>query len=117
MTPARLIVDLAKAGITLAVRGDKLIVNGPQHLLTEHVLRQLKTHKAAIMPLVKVDWARRTAYLLNKVNDPDRRADLREQFEERAAIAEIDGGLPRDEAERIGYEQIRHEIESGVGHV
>ncbi|MFD2112546.1 hypothetical protein [Thiorhodococcus fuscus] len=34
-------------------------------------------------------------------------ADLREYFEERAAIAEFDGGLSRSEAERQAYDLTR----------
>jgi hypothetical protein len=57
------------------------------------------------------DWSRQASALLNKVDDPDRRAGLRFEFEERIAICIIDGNLPQDEAERIAYEQIRSAVE------
>ena len=34
-------------------------------------------------------------------------ADLREAFEERAAIVEFDGGLSRSDAERLAWECVR----------
>ena len=51
-------------------------------------------------------WARRASSLLNGIADPTLRADLRERFEERAGIIEFDGNLPRDEAERLAYEEL-----------
>lgn len=51
-------------------------------------------------------WARRASSLLNAITDPTLRADLRERFEERAGIIEFDGNLPRDEAERLAYEEL-----------
>lgn len=51
-------------------------------------------------------WARQAASLLGQVRDDGWRDDLRQRFEERAAICEIDGGLPRAEAERIAFEAL-----------
>lgn len=51
-------------------------------------------------------WARQAAALLAQVRDDALRDDLRYRFEERAAICEIDGGLPRVEAERIAFESL-----------
>ena len=65
--------------------------------------------------LLQPDWARQVSAMLAEIDDPDVRADLRFQFEERVAIAEIDGGLPVDEAERIAFEQVRHEAERIMG--
>ena len=53
------------------------------------------------------EWARRAAALLADVPDPERRGDLRELFEHRAAIAEYHGGLERTEAERLAFEALR----------
>jgi hypothetical protein len=57
-------------------------------------------------------WSRQASALIASIEDSDIRADLRERFEERVAICEIDGNLPTDEAERIAYEQIRQAIEN-----
>lgn len=39
-----------------------------------------------------------------KCRGVDDEENLKEAFEERAAIMEFDGGLPREEAERLAYE-------------
>ncbi|HEX8911605.1 MAG TPA: hypothetical protein VF796_04540 [Humisphaera sp.] len=49
-------------------------------------------------------WARRVDALLAGVGDDGRRADLRLFYEERAAVAEFDGGLARFAAERWAFE-------------
>jgi hypothetical protein len=51
-------------------------------------------------------WSRRAAALLAGIENVERRADLRERFEERAGIMEYDGILPRDEAERLAFEDL-----------
>ncbi len=52
-------------------------------------------------------WARQAAALLATVADPDRRVDLRELFEHRAALCEFDGGLSRTDAERIAFAELQ----------
>ena len=59
-------------------------------------------------------WAKRAAVLLASIDDADRRADLRECFEERAAICEYHGGMSRDEAERMAFEEIRCQLREGA---
>lgn len=44
--------------------------------------------------------------MIAAVRDESQRDDLRLRFEERAAICEIDGKLPRAEAERIAFESL-----------
>jgi hypothetical protein len=41
-------------------------------------------------------------------------ADLRNAFEERAAIAEFDGGLDRDAAERLAWAEVTGKSEGGA---
>jgi len=60
--------------------------------------------KAAIPPDL---WYRAAVALIEKQPDPDRRANLRERFEHRAAVAEYDGGLSRPEAERLAFRELR----------
>ena len=56
-------------------------------------------------------WARQAASLLAQVRDDALRDDLRQRFDERAAICEIDGELSRTEAERIAFESLVQAIE------
>lgn len=51
-------------------------------------------------------WAKQAAALIASVQSDDQRDDLRQRFEERAAICEIDGQLARSEAERIAYDGV-----------
>jgi hypothetical protein len=51
-------------------------------------------------------WARQASALIAGVRDDDVRDELRLRFEERAAICEYDGKLPRAEAERIAYDAL-----------
>jgi hypothetical protein len=51
-------------------------------------------------------WARQASALIGKVRDDERRDDLHLRFEERAAICEFDGKLPRAEAERVAHDEI-----------
>jgi hypothetical protein len=113
MSAARLISDLHRQGFTLSVNVDKLIVEGPVNLMTDALKAELTRHKPALLLLCRVDWARRASHLLSKINDPDHRADLRFQFEERASVYEYDGNLTRDEAERLAYLELAKAVEGG----
>ena len=61
----------------------------------------MSTHEATVSR-----WSRQAAALLAGVRDEQQRDDLRLRFEERAAICEIDGKLPRAEAERVAHDEI-----------
>jgi hypothetical protein len=51
-------------------------------------------------------WARQVQALIGKVRDDEMREDLHLRFEERAAICEFDGKLPRAEAEKVAHDEI-----------
>ena len=51
------------------------------------------------------------------MRDDGVRDELRLRFEERAAICEYDGKLPRAEAERIAYDALVSAARELVGHV
>jgi hypothetical protein len=67
----------------------------------------IATAMAAIPPDL---WYRAAVVLIEQQPDPDRRAELRELFEYRAAVAEYDGGLARSEAERIAFRELRMKV-------
>jgi len=46
--------------------------------------------------------------LIDRQANPERRAELREWFEYRAAIGEYDGELTRQEAERLAFRTLRN---------
>ena len=78
MTALELFATLRQLGVTLIPRVDRLKVDAPQGVLTEELRQAMRTHKTALLDLV-------------------------EAFEERAAIAEYCGRLPRGEAERLAW--------------
>lgn len=58
-----------------------------------------------------VCWAQQAAALLSLIDDDDLRADLRYLFEEREAIACIDGHLSADDAGRLAFGELRGAIQ------
>ena len=85
MRPSDLVADLTGRGITLAVEGDHLAIEGDNDILTDAIVEELRTHKPEIIRLLRCQ------------SDPD----LHELFEERAGIMEHDAGLPQAIAERL----------------
>jgi hypothetical protein len=76
MTTVELLQDLHARDIRLTVEGNRLTYDAPEGVVTEEVLTLLRQHKVAIL----------------------------EMWEERAAICEFEGGLPREAAERLAWE-------------
>jgi TubC N-terminal docking domain len=72
--------ELETRGMRLSVDRGKLAVDFPKGVLDEATRRLIQDHKKALLETLHAD-------------------DLREHFEERAAILEYDAGLPRPEAE------------------
>lgn len=106
MTVETMIDDLLGKGVTLECCGDKLRVRGPA-LVVSAMEDDLRIRKPEILAALAQAWARKAAAaLLASVKDHELRADLRYQFEERAAICECDGGMSRAEAERFAFEEI-----------
>lgn len=103
MTTMALLDELHAHDVHLAVQGARLTYDAPVGALTPDLRASLVTRKPEVLAVLGGDWYGAAAALLDQVNDPDRRDDLRFIFEERAAIAEYDGNLPRIEAERVAY--------------
>lgn len=72
--------ELETRGMRLSVDRGKLAVDFPKGVLDEATRRLIQDHKKGLLEALHAD-------------------DLREHFEERAAILEYDAGLPRPEAE------------------
>jgi hypothetical protein len=78
-----LIQETRERGIRLIAEGPHLIVDAPKGALIPELREALSRHKAEILAILEAQSH-----------------DLREIYEERAAIMEHAGGLPRQEAER-----------------
>ena len=88
MTAFAAVQAARQLGVTLKVEGSDLLLeaNRPPPAA---ILEQLVRHKRAVVELLQLD---------NEIlADPG----LRFEFEERAAIAEFEGGLTRQDAERL----------------
>lgn len=57
-------------------------------------------------------WYRAALVLIERQPDATRRAELRAQFEHRAAMGQYEGGLTRPEAERVAFRELRQKAAS-----
>lgn len=86
------------AGFVVALVGDRLDVTPTRTALTESQRDYIKEHRADIVSQLSKTKTAQSNELLQ---------DIREQIEERAAIMEYDGGLPRHDAEQAATRAIR----------
>lgn len=109
MTGEVVLQQLRERDIRLTASGDRLVVDAPRGVLTEQLRDALRERKAELLAILTAPdhWARQAAGLLATVADPDRRADLRELFEHRAAVCEYDGELGRADAERLAFGELQ----------
>ncbi len=94
MSAGTLLRDLTSRGVLLAARGSRLVVDGPSDALSDRVVEELRALKPEILAL------------LSTTREDSRwdAADWEAYFDERAAVREYDGGLPRGEAEQLAFE-------------
>ena len=90
MTAAEALRTARAAGIDIRLDGDDLILEAPSPP-SESVLDALSRNKTEVVALLRLG------------NDCWSDEDWQVYFEERAGIAEFDGGLPRPEAELLAY--------------
>lgn len=92
MTAARALEAAAQAGIAIEVDGGDLILTAPAPPAPD-LLELLRSHKTAIVSLLRGNHAWSAE-------------DWQALYDERAAIMEFDGGLPRSEAEARAAEEV-----------
>jgi hypothetical protein len=108
MSAAEALAQARSSGIRLRIDGDDLALEASAPPPAE-VLDLLVQHKAEIVTLLLLG------------NDGWSDEDWREFFDERAGIAEFDGGLPRDQAEAqafsccVGEWLLRNPVQSPSG--
>jgi len=91
MSAADALAAARTAGLDLRVDGQDLVLNAPAQP-PQAILDLLAQHKAGVIEILRAQ-------------DEDWPADEWPAFyDERAAIAEFDGGLPRPEAETLAFE-------------
>lgn len=108
MSTRALLADLAIADICIEARRDRLHVEVPAGAMTDELIQYLREYKAELLRLLTAESATPAAAPENATPAAEPLSavtlladeDTREFFEERAAIAEYDGELSRDEAEQ-----------------
>ncbi|MBQ0820241.1 hypothetical protein KBI52_08460 [Microvirga sp. HBU67558] len=75
--------------------GERLIIDGPTRALTDEIVAAVQTKKADLLQLIRPLEDRQCWHA----------EDWQAYFDERAAIREHDGGLPRVEAEHLALEE------------
>lgn len=90
MSAAEALKQARKAGIRIGIDGNDLVLYGSGERPIQ-VLDLLRQHKSEIL------------MLLRRGRDGWSGADWREFLDERAAVAEFEGGLPRDQAEAQAF--------------
>ena len=91
MSALAALTEFRGRGVEITLDGGDLVVVGAD-LLTDDEVERLRRHKPELVALLRSHGSIWTA------------EEWRAHFEERAAIAENDGDLPRPEAERLAFE-------------
>jgi hypothetical protein len=102
-----LLKEAQAAGLTVEVQGNRLYLRGPRR--AEPIARRLLAHKSEVLVALTARPALTPAVLparalVLRVEDLD--PALRIDWEERAAILEYEGGLPRERAEAVALTEI-----------
>jgi hypothetical protein len=97
MVGLSLLAEADAAGLTVTADGGRLVVRGPRR--AEPLARRLIENKLAVLPLV------------NGHLPPDWHV----AWDERSAIMEYDGGLPRERAEALALADILAQMTNRPG--
>ena len=108
----KILDNAERLGIEMRVAGGA-IECCPRGALPDELRRRIVENKAELVAVLSSpsEWVRKAAQLLSQVEDTDLRADLRYCYEERCGIAEYDGGLDRDDAEKLAYHELLRAME------
>src|SRR5262245_58417074 len=93
-----LLEQARSAGLTVSVRGDKLVIRGPRR--AGPLAEQLLAHKGEVID----------ALTLESLIPADLPADWHFLWDERAAIVEYDGQLPRQRAEALALADVLQQM-------
>jgi len=94
MNATEILAEISANDCRACIEGENILLSGPR-LLPRAIVNQIREHKAELLKMLASSDAGTIPPLT-----PGERADIDEAIDERAAIQEYDGGLPRPEAER-----------------
>jgi hypothetical protein len=106
-----LLADLRRVGVALSIKGDRLAFDAPAGTMTPELRALMVTCKPELLAVLAGDYLIAAATLVKRVLDPDKREALINQFDERAAILELDGNTSRGDAERQAYIAMARAVE------
>jgi len=107
-TAADVLIELHQRGIEITIRGDRfgLRPKGKAPEWLKGVMRQLRPELTDLLSDPRRRWKEQGDALLATVDDPAPREDLQHIFDEREAIASVDGGLDDDRAGQLAYREL-----------
>ena len=112
LAPAELLVELHRLGVRAAIKCDALSLR-PATRVSPSLLEAVRVSKAEIMALLadpRRRWRVQAEAVIGKVEGRDLRQDLLDVFDEREAIASVDGGMGDDAAGQLAYETLLQEL-------
>ncbi len=107
-TAPGLLVELDRLGIRVTLKGDRISLQ-PTSLIPPVLLvvaRERKTDVVALLAEPRRRWSAQAQALLAPVTDQALREDLLYMFDEREAIASVDGRLSDDLAGELAYREL-----------
>lgn len=107
-TAVDLLLELDRVGVQATLKGERISLQPASTLPAEllALARDLKPDLTVLLDDPRRRWHEQTSALLASIADDAVRDDLRHIFDEREAIASIDGGLDDDHSGQIAYETI-----------
>lgn len=119
MDASKLVLAVRRLGVAIKAEGDRVLVR-PAASLPDELRAELRIHRIELVRFLTtvansgdLDWGPEQFFYKPDAWPTGLPIDVIETLEERAAIAEYDGGLTRVEAERLAIESLRTNIQSG----
>jgi hypothetical protein len=108
VTATPLLNRLADMDVRLSAAEGRLIVDGPEEILTDQLLATVRHYRSTLLELVAQDYTFPAAAAVRELLSRWPEAQ-REAFEERAGIIQHLAGLRREEAESEALNQVLDE--------
>ena len=112
LAPVEILIELHRLGVRVAAKDNTLSFR-PASRAPPPLLEEVRASKAEILALLATPrrrWILQAEATIKKINDQDLRQDLRDVFDEREAIASIDGSLDDDAAGLLAYTSLGHRL-------
>ena len=105
ITAVGVLVNLGRLEVRVAAKGDRISLR-PASRVTPDLLETVRDHKHELLVVLaepRRRWREQAVALLRMLSDPALHEDLLHLFDEREAIASVDGGLGDHHAGLLAY--------------